>query len=155
MDVVILRWWGNTDLLCSYHAWGRCMVVLRLCAVYPSFCASGIKLCTPGCPAVLAWLHLQVWSKRTQIHLLVLLHKDETTTHLPHDMQQSMCYSCVKSRKPAVTGHSNGQHQDQCSKWSRHETTFLCQRTDLVPCITCSYTCTKGIQLWTLTFQEM
>ena len=29
---------------------------MDLCTVYLSFCTSGIKLCMPGCPAVLAWL---------------------------------------------------------------------------------------------------
>ena len=138
MDVVVLRWWANPDLLCSYHGEGAWSFCISLCAVYPSFCVSGFKLCTPGCPVVLAWLPLQVWSKHTHIHihLLVFLHKDETSTHLPHDMQQSICYSYAQSRKPTVTGRLNAQHQDQYSKW-RHGTTFSCQRTDLVPCIIC------------------
>ena len=68
-------------------------------------------------------LHLQVQSKRTQIHMLLFFHKDETTTHLTHDMQPSMCYSCVQHQKPAVTGHSNVQHLDQYSR-QRHVATF-------------------------------
>ena len=55
-------------------------------------------------------------------------HKDKTTIHLPHDMQQqSMHYSYIQSWKPAVIGCSNGQHQDQYSRW-RHGVTFSGQR---------------------------
>jgi len=45
--------------------WGRCVVVLGffVYTIYLSFCAAGIKLCTPRCPAVLAWLRLQVQRK--------------------------------------------------------------------------------------------
>ena len=62
------------------------------------------------------------------IHVLLFFHKDETTTHLPHDIQQSMRYSYVQSHKPAVTGHSNSQYRDQYSKW-RHKATFWGQWT--------------------------
>ena len=54
---------------------------MRFCYIKP-----GIKLCTPGCPAVLAWLHLQVQSKHVQTHMVLFFHKDETTMHLSHDM---------------------------------------------------------------------
>ena len=43
------------------------------------------------------------------------LHKDETTTQLPYDMQQSMPYSYIQSRKWPIS--------DQYSRW-RHGTTF-------------------------------
>ena len=39
--------------------------------------------------------------------------------HLPHNMQQCTPCSYVQNQKPAVTGRSNGQHWDQCSRW-RH-----------------------------------
>ena len=62
------------------------------------------------------------------IHVLLFFHKDKTTArNLSHDMPQSMGYSYVQNRKPAVTGHSNGQHRDQYSRW-RHGTTFFGQR---------------------------
>ena len=40
--------------------------------------------------------------------MLLFFHKDETITarNLSHDMPQSMGYSYVQNRKPAVTGHS-------------------------------------------------
>ena len=66
-----------------------------------------VKLCMPGCPAALAGLCLQV---RADPRATVFFHKDKTTTHLPHNMQQSMRYSYIQSRKPAVSGYSNGQH---------------------------------------------
>ena len=52
---------ANTDLLRSYtmgKVRGR-FAFLCVCTVYLSFCVSGIKLCTPRWPAVLAWLHLK------------------------------------------------------------------------------------------------
>ena len=51
--------------------------------IHLSFSASGIKLCTAGCPAALAWVCLQVQSKRAQIHVpaTVFSHKDKTTMH--------------------------------------------------------------------------
>ena len=116
---------ANTNLLCSYHG----EVCGHFAFLYVQFiCASGIKLCMPGYPAVLAWLCLQVWSKCAQIHVLLFFHKDETTMHLPHNIRQSMHYSYVQSWKPAVTGCSNSQHRDQYSRW-RHGTTFLGQQT--------------------------
>ena len=44
----------------SYHG-NVCGRFAFLCVhiVYLPFCASGIKLCTPECPVVLAWLCLQ------------------------------------------------------------------------------------------------
>ena len=53
----------------------------------------------------------------------MFFHKHARTLHLPHNMQQSMHYSYVLSRKPAVTGRSNGHHQDQYSR-QRHGDTF-------------------------------
>ena len=85
-----------------------------------SFCA-----CLVVCPAALAWLLWQVRSKHVQIHVLLFFHKDETTTHLPHNMRQSMRYSYIQNWKPALTVYSNGEHLDQ---W-RHRTTFFGQRT--------------------------
>ena len=46
---------------------------VHTCTDYLSFCASCIKLYTPGCPAVLAWLRLQVLSMYTQIHVLLFI----------------------------------------------------------------------------------
>ena len=49
---------ANTNLLRSCHGesvWSFC---ISLCTVYFSICAFCIKLCMPGCPAVLAWLHV-------------------------------------------------------------------------------------------------
>ena len=66
----------------------------------------------PWYPAVQAWLRLQV---RTN-PCATAFHKDETTTHLVHDMQQSMCYSYVQSWKSVVIGCLNGQHWDQYSR---------------------------------------
>ena len=33
----------------------------------------------------------------TQIHVLLYFHEDETTTHLPHNMQQSKSYNYIQS----------------------------------------------------------
>ena len=89
---------ANMDLLHSFHgegAWSFCVPCLR--TVYLSFRASGIKMCTPGYPAVVACLCLQVWSKYAQIHMLLLFFfKNETTTHLPHDVQQSCAMATFK-----------------------------------------------------------
>ena len=74
---------GSAAYVATTGKGARSFVCLCVCTVYLSFCASGFKLCTPGCPAVLAWLHLQVQSKHVQIHMLLLFHKDETTTHFP------------------------------------------------------------------------
>ena len=125
----------------AYLPRGRCMVILcSLCAVYRSFCASSIKLCTPGCSTVLSWLHLQVRSKRTQIHMLLFFHKDETIMHLPHDMQQSMHYTATfKTRSQHLcTGCSNGQHWDQYSIWNNYV-----GQANLVQCIGCVPTCAQ------------
>ena len=46
---------------------------LCVSTVYLAFCASGIKLCTPGCPAVMAWRKSMCYC---------FFYKDETTTHL-------------------------------------------------------------------------
>ena len=129
----------------AYLPRGRCMVVLcSLCAVYHSFCASSIKLRIPGCSTVLSWLHLQVQSKRTQIHMLLFFHKDETIMHLPHDMQQSMHYSYVQNQKPAL--------MYWMFKWPTlgpvQYMEQLCRASG--PCTMhwmCSYMCTKGFQL--------
>ena len=91
---------ANMDLLHSFHgegAWSFCIPCLR--TVHLSFHASGIKMCTPGYPAVVACLCLQVWSKYAQIHMLLyffFFYKNETTTHLPHDMQQSCAMATFK-----------------------------------------------------------
>ena len=95
--------------------------------------------------AVLAWLRLQVRSKRTQIHVLLFIPKDETTTHLLHNMQQTMRYSYVHNWKPAVTGRSNGQHWDQNIRW-RHGTTFPVSR--LVPCVSTHVQKAFRFDLW-------
>ena len=111
----------NKDLLHSYHGKGVGCVLCFIAYSLP--CVSGILHC--ACPA---WLCLQVRCKHTQIHILLFFHEDKTTIHLPHDMQQqSMHYSYIQSWKPAVIGCSNGQHQDQYSRW-RHGVTFSGQR---------------------------
>jgi len=56
---------------------------------------------------------LQYWLGYMKIHVVLFFHNDETTTHLPHIMQQSMHYSYIESQKPAVTSCSNDQHWDQ------------------------------------------
>ena len=87
---------------------------------------------------VLAWLCLQVRSKRMQIHVLLFSCKDKPTMHFPHNMQQSIRYSYVQIWKPAVTSYSTGQHWDQYSRW-RHETP-LGQQTSYHGCMY-SYAC--------------
>ena len=64
---------------------------------------------------------------------MLFFHKDETTMHLPHDLQQSMSYSYiyVQSQKPPVTGRSSAQHRDQ---YTRNNFFRL---VDLVSCIAC------------------
>ena len=57
-----------------------------------------------------------------------------------------------KTRRQQLTGHLNGQHWDQYSRW-RHRTTFWANGPHTMHHM-CSYTCTKGFQLWTLTFQK-
>ena len=81
-----------------------------------------------GALACLVWLLLQVQSKHAQIPMLFF-------SQGRHNMQQSMHCSYIQSQKLAVTGHLNGQHRDQYSRW-RHKTTFF-RLVDLVPCITC------------------
>ena len=67
-----------------------------VCTVYVPFCASGIKLCTPD--ALQYWLdYIYKCEANTQIHVLMFFHKDETTTHLPRNMQQSMRYNYIQS----------------------------------------------------------
>ena len=116
---------ANMDLLKSCHRKG----VWSFCIVHTFFLAS--------VPAILAWLRLQVWSKHTQINMQLFIHKDKSTTHLPHNMQQSIHYNCILSQKPAATGHSDGQHRDQYSRL-RHGATFSSQQT--LSCITCAPT---------------
>ena len=74
-------------------------VVVLLFTYSLSFCASGIKSCMPGYPAVLAWLCLQVHTN-------------------PHR----------ESWKPVVIGHSNGQHHDQYSRSQGSEQYFQANR---------------------------
>ena len=50
----------------------------------------------PGCPGVLALQCLQVQSNRVQVHMLLFFHKDETTMHLPNDMQQPMGHTYIQ-----------------------------------------------------------
>lgn len=54
---------ANMDLLCSYHGGGVWLICVSLW-INSLSCASGIKLCTSGCPAVVALLCLQVQSKQ-------------------------------------------------------------------------------------------
>ena len=72
--------------------------------VYLSLCASGIKKCV-RLDTLHYWLGHMLASVK-QVHAnpcaTVFFLKDETTTHLDHDMQQSMYYSYVQSWKPAV-----------------------------------------------------
>ena len=93
--------------------------------VYHSFYASGIKLCTPGCMPFSTGLAYTCKCKVSahKSTCYCFFRKDKTTTHLTHNMQVFMCYSCVQHRKPAVTGHSNVQHLDQYSR-QRHVATF-------------------------------
>ena len=94
-------------------------------SVYLSFCASGIKLCMPGCPEGLGWLRLQV-THRFMCYCLFTRMKQVRT--FPHNIQQSMSYMYVQNWKPAVTGRWSGQYQDQYSRW-KHGTTFSGQQT--------------------------
>ena len=48
---------GSAAYVATTGKGARSFVCLCVCTVYVPFCASGFKLCTPGCPAVLAWLH--------------------------------------------------------------------------------------------------
>ena len=85
------------------------VVLLSLCTVYLSFCASAITMCTSRCPEVLAGLATLASAKQARADLhATAFHKDETTTHFPHDIQQSMRCSYIQSWKPVVTGCSNG-----------------------------------------------
>ena len=87
----------------------------------------------------------------TDPHCIIFFYKEETTMHLPHDMQQSMYYSYVQSQKPAVTSH----HWDQYSRW-RHGTRFLGQQISYRALHVFPHMHKlKGFQLWTLTFQEL
>ena len=71
-------------------------------AVYLSFCASSIKFCTPGCPALLAWVRLRSRSARATvssqgrnnhapspryaaIHALQLRSKPEASSYWPFE----------------------------------------------------------------------
>ena len=88
---------ANTDLLHSFHgegAWSFCILCLHI--VHHSFCASGIKMCTPGCPAVVTWLHLQVWSKYAQIHMLLFFSRTKQPWYAA-----IMCYDYIQIWKPA------------------------------------------------------
>ena len=141
----------NMNLLHSYmeKVHGH-LAFLCVCTVYLSFSASGIKLCTPGCPAVLAWLHLEVRSKRANPRATVF-HKDETTTHLPHDMQQSICYNHIQSRKQLLAvWMANTRTSTVDGDMEQH---FRASGPRTMHHM-CSYACAKGFQLWTLTFQK-
>ena len=89
--------------------------------VYLPFCASGIKLCTPGCPAVLSWLGYisQCKASVCKFTCYCFLTRTKQTRIFPTICSNSMRYSYVQSQKHRVTGRSNGQHQDQYSRW-RH-----------------------------------
>ena len=111
MGVVVLHWW--------MYYWGRCM----------SFCVS---LCTnSACLGSLQYWLGYVGKCKTiaciDPHATVFSQGRNHCTQPSHDMPQSMGYSYVQNRKPAVTGHSNGQHRDQYGRW-RHGTTFFGQR---------------------------
>ena len=58
----------------------------------------------------------------------------KTTTHLPHNMQQSIHYNCVQSRKPGVIGRLNGQHWT--STVDKAQSNFF-RPADLVSCMSC------------------
>ena len=93
--------------LVNIEPWGRCVVILCF-IVYVQFIFHFVllaKLCSPGCPAVLAWLHLQVQSKHTQIqYWLGYTCKCEAST------RKSTCYCFfIRTKRPCTfpTIHSN------------------------------------------------
>ena len=78
-------------------------------------------MCMPGCPAVLAWLHLQVWSNKcTQIHVLVFISQG----------QNNPCSTATfKARSQELLPiQMANTRQDQYSRW-RHGATFQGQWT--------------------------
>ena len=92
---------ANTDLLRSYmeKVHGR-LEFLFVRTVYLSFCASGIKLCTPGCPVVY-WLgyvcKCEASKHKSMCYCFFTRTKRRHT--FTHDMQQSMSY-CYIQRWP-------------------------------------------------------
>ena len=113
MGMVILRW-RHTQIcwVASYHGEGVCVVVLCFFVCKYSLC---FILCF-GHWIVHAWVPCSSGlanAKQPHENPRTVFYKDETTAHLPHDVQQSMHYSYVQSWKAAVTGCSNGQHWDQ------------------------------------------
>ena len=55
--------------------------------------------------------------------IALFFHMNKLTTHFPF-----AAATYVQSWKPGVSGHLNGQHWVQYSRW-RHEATFLGQQT--------------------------
>ena len=115
---------ANMDLLCSYP-WGKCMVVLHSFVYH--FVLLALKNVYARIPCSTAWphackcetsarkitcyslfsqgqYHLTPWPWYAAIHALQLRSKLEASSYI-------------------ATDHSNGQHQDQYSRW-RHEAMF-------------------------------
>ena len=119
--------------ICCVATWKRCVVVLRF-FVYVQFFFYFVLL-------ALNCAHLgklQYWlgctckreaSKHTQIHMLLFFHKDETTTHLPYDMQQSMCYTFKAGSQQLLA--IQVANTKQIKIWSN-----IFRPADLMSCIT-------------------
>ena len=127
-----------------------CASDIKLCMLgfYLSFCATGIKLCMPGCPAVLAWLHLQVRGKCMKIHMQLVfftrVKQPRTFPTICSNLCATATFKAGCQQLPAVW---------RANTWTSRvdgDTEQLFGPADLVSCITCVLHMHKGFQLWTL-----
>ena len=132
---------SNTGLLRSYVL---CFFVYSFCY---SFCASGINLCMPECPAVLAWLYRQVRIKHVQIHMLLFFTSTKQRCTFPKICSNPCPTATFKTGsqqllgvRMANTGTSTVDGDMEQLFWASRPLTMHCM---------CSYACAKDFQLET------
>ena len=105
------------------------VIFISLCTVYLSFCASGIKLPTPGCSAALC---LQVCSKHMQINVLQFFHKNKQPCSFPtiysNPTFKTRSQQILASRMANTRTSTVDSFVPRLSPRWRHETTFSGQR---------------------------
>ena len=89
----------------------------------------------PRCPIVLAWLRLQLRSKRVQIHMLQFVHKDETTHTFPSICSNPCATATFKAGSQQLLAVRMVNNGTSDSRWRHGINVF--GPVDLVSCIVC------------------
>ena len=152
---------ANTDLLRSYTMGKVCgrFAFLCVCTVYLSFCVSGVKLCTPRWPAVLAWLHLKceasTW-KSTCYCFSITMKQPHTFPTLCSNPCATATLKVESQQLPAVWMTNTGTRQEMGQTVDRDTgQLFQASRPCTIHHIIFMFLCMrKSFQLWTWNFQK-